>query len=216
MKRLDKIKGAIIDLDGTILDSMWVWAEVDRRFLSVRGHDVPDDYMHAINHMTMTEVAEYTINRFSLKDTKEELIAEWVMLAKDAYGSEVELKPNVLLYLQKLTDSGIKLAIATALSDELTALVLTSNCITNYFDNITNVSEVLCGKSQPDVYIKAAEKMNLLPSECAVFEDILVGILSAKKAGFLTVAVHDKTSDISKAEIKKNADIFIENFSELI
>ena len=216
MDRLDKIKGAIVDLDGTILDSMWVWAEVDRKFLSARGHDVPNDYMEAINHMTIDEVADYTINRFNLLDSKEQLMAEWIVLAKAAYSTEVKLKPNVLSYLQKLAGKGVKICIATALSGELINAVLKNLAILEMFDNITNVCEVSCGKSQPDVYIKAAEKMNLEPNECAVFEDILVGLVSAKKAGFLTVGVYDVASEKNEMYMRSTADIYIDSFSELL
>ena len=215
MKELDKIKGAIFDLDGTILDSMWVWHEVDQRFLSARGHEVPSDYMAAINHMTLNETADYTINRFNLSDSPQALIEEWIALAKIAYESEVKLKPNVCRYLQKLFDSGVKIAIATALNEQLSNVVL-SNCgVLKYFSNITNVSEVARGKSFPDVYIKAAEKMGLVPNDCAVYEDILQGIMSAKEGGFITVGVYDSSSKCIE-EIKQISDIYIEDFSELL
>ena len=70
-------KGAIFDLDGTLLDSMWVWGSVDERFLGSRGFEVPEDYQRTIAAMSFRETAEYTIGRFRLKETAEEIIREW-------------------------------------------------------------------------------------------------------------------------------------------
>ncbi len=216
MKRLENIKGAIFDLDGTLLDSMWVWHEVDRRFLNTRGHEVPTDYMDAINHMTLNETANYTIERFKLSDSPQALIDEWISLAKSAYESEVKLKPNVREYLQRLASRGVSIGIATALSGELAELVL-SNCgVLHYFRNITNVSEVSRGKSFPDVYLKSAKKMNLNPSDCVVFEDILQGLTSAKAGGFMTVGVFDSSSMSSIEDIKNVSNIYINDFAELM
>ena len=216
MEILDNIKGAIFDLDGTMLDSMWVWHEVDKRFLSDRGHEVPLDYMDNINHMTMQETANYTISRFELTDTPEKLMAEWTMLAKNAYEREVVLKPNVREYIDQLSAKGVKLCIATALQEDLTRAVLDNCLVLKYFSSITNVSEVSRGKAFPDVYIKAADKMGLIPSECVVFEDILAGIMSAKSGGFKTVGVYDESSRSSMDKIKQTADIYINDFMQLI
>ena len=72
-----EIKGAIFDLDGTLLDSMWVWNQVDIDFLGKRGFDVPPDYPKAIAAMGFHETAEYTIKRFDLKEKVKDVIAEW-------------------------------------------------------------------------------------------------------------------------------------------
>lgn len=74
-------KGAIFDLDGTLLDSMGVWDQVDIDFLSKRGIDVPDDYMTKVAAMQFRQIAEYTIARFDLSDTPEELMDEWDHMA---------------------------------------------------------------------------------------------------------------------------------------
>lgn len=60
-KILKNIKGAIFDFDGTILDSMWVWNQIDADFLGARGFEVPDDYMEAIATLGAEHAAMYTI-----------------------------------------------------------------------------------------------------------------------------------------------------------
>ena len=70
-------KAAIFDLDGTLLDSMGVWDQVDIDFLAKRGIEVPADYMGKVAAMQFRQIAEYTIARFGLPDTPEALMQEW-------------------------------------------------------------------------------------------------------------------------------------------
>lgn len=216
MCKINNIKGAIFDLDGTTLDSMWVWHDVDRRFLGKRGFEVPTDYMHSVKHLSAAEIADYTIARFSLADTPAGLMEEWSELAYEAYKHEVKLKPFVREYIEKLYRSGVKLAIATALDRELALATLKSNHILGYLDNVTCLDEVSRGKGFPDVYLKASEKLGLAPNECVVFEDILLGVKAAKQGGFVTIGVYDRDSEYDKEEIQSVAHKYIHSFEELL
>ena len=108
-------KGAIFDLDGTLLDSMGVWDQVDVDFLAKRGIEVPDDYMQKVAAMQFRQIAEYTIARFGLSDTPEALMEEWDHMARVMYATVVEAKPYAREYLESLKASGAKLAVATSL-----------------------------------------------------------------------------------------------------
>ena len=85
-------KAAIFDLDGTLLDSMGVWDQVDIDFLGKRGIEVPPDYMIKVSSMQFQQIAEYTIARFGLKDTPEELMQEWDDMARMASAKSVGMK----------------------------------------------------------------------------------------------------------------------------
>ena len=207
-------KGAIFDLDGTILDSMDVWERIDIEFLLKRGFAIPQDYIVKISSMSFLEAAVYTAKLFDLKESIEDIIAEWNSMARDEYSYRVGLKPYVLEYLQKLKASGIKLGIATGLPKVLYEPVLKNNAIHDFFDVITSTDEVKCAKTSPEVFLLAVQKLGLEPQECIVFEDILAAVKSAKEAGLIVYGVHDKYSESFREDIETVADGYLMNFSK--
>ncbi|MDP4133415.1 MAG: HAD family phosphatase [Bacillota bacterium] len=211
-----KFKGAIFDLDGTLLDSMDIWEKIDIEFLAGRGIMMPDDYIAAVTPMGFFQAAQYTIRRFGLKEKPADIMEEWNRMSVESYKNKVTLKPYAKEYLLLLKKHGIKLAVATALSELLYAPALKNNGIYNLFDAFTETSEVKRSKGFPDIYLKAADKIGLPPRECAVFEDIYEGIKGAKDGGFITVGVYDRYSDYEKDKIKELSDLYIRNFKELL
>ncbi len=211
-----KIKGVIFDLDGTLLDSMWVWDKVDEDFLGARGFDVPEDYQQTIAAMGFRETAIYTIQRFGLKEEPDAIIQEWNDMAERTYHNEVRIKSYAKELLECLKGKGIKLGVATAAYRSLFEPCLIKNDVYHYFDAITETKEVPRGKGFPDVYIRAAAKMGCQPEECVVLEDIHAGIVAAKTGGFFTVGVYDEKSSHGWQEIQKDADCVIQGFEELL
>lgn len=213
--KLDKFNGYIFDLDGTLLDSFGVWNTVDELFLSKRGFEVPCDYSREISALGFDAAADYTIKRFGLNDKKEDIIEEWNKIAIRLFASEVKLFDGAKEYLLKLKQNGKKLSIATASHNELLIPCLKNNGVYGLFDEIVTVSEVNNGKGQPDIYLKCAEKMELEPSECVVFEDVPIAVLSAKSAGFKTVAYLSCGNFDDHEELIKISDKAIKGFDEL-
>ena len=134
-------KAAIFDLDGTLLDSMGVWDQVDIDFLNKRGIEVPPDYMTKVSAMQFRQIAEYTIARFGLTDTPEELMQEWDDMASVAYSTTVEAKPGALDYLRDLKDSGVKLGVATSLPPRLREPALRHVGMFDLFNDIVSVDD---------------------------------------------------------------------------
>lgn len=209
-------QGAIFDLDGTILDSMHVWREIDAEFLGRRGLAVPEDYLEAITPLGFDKAAEYTIRRFSLPESREEIIREWYQMAQEAYQNRVELKEGAGEWLKYLKEKGIPLAVATASDEALFVPALKRTGIYGYFDAFVTVKEVVRGKGFPDIYEKAAARIGRQPGQCVVFEDILKGIEGARMGGFCAVAVYDENSADDEARIRAVADYYIYEYKQLL
>lgn len=209
-------KAAIFDLDGTLLDSMGVWDQVDIDFLSQRGIDVPDDYSTKVASMQFRQIAEYTIARFGLDDTPEQLMAEWDDMARVMYATVVEAKPGAADYLARLKASGARLAVATSLPPDLREPAMEHVGIASYFDAVVSVDDAGdVGKDRPDVYLLAASRLGVAPTDCTVFEDLLIGMKSAKSAGMRVWAMHDDSSAADWPQICAEADgILLDGFAE--
>lgn len=214
-KLLEK-KGAIFDLDGTLLDSMDVWNDVDRIFFAKRGMEVPEDFIAAITPLGFEAAAAYTVKRFGFPEKEADIIAEWYELARKAYAEDVVLKPFAKEYLELLKKRGVCLAAATASDASLFEPCLLRNGILDYFDTIVTVRDVKRGKGFPDIYELAAQRMALPVQDCTVYEDILKGVEGAKAGGFLAVAIEEPHSGYEKELIWKMADIYITSWKELL
>lgn len=212
---MNGFKGAIFDLDGTVLNSMGLWQKVDELFFTSRNMPIPDGYIQAISPLGTYNAAVYTKNTYNIKESIEEIIEEWRITAQKEYSENVKLKNNAKEYIRFLKENGVKLCVATASDVEMFRDCLIKNEIFDCFDFFITVNEVGKGKGEPDIYLKAAEKMEVKPCECMVFEDILTGISSAKKGGFYTVAMYDESSKRDEEKIKKIADKFIFDFKEM-
>jgi HAD superfamily hydrolase (TIGR01509 family) len=212
---LTNIKAAIFDLDGTIIDSMWVWGKIDENYFKVRNMDLPLNLKTQIEHLSFDDTAAYFKSNFGILDTIEEIKKEWLDFAYIEYLNNVKLKPGVVEYLSLLKSLNIKIGLATSNSKSLLEAALRSNDIYHYFDSITLTDEVCRGKNFPDVYLLAAERLGVEPSQCLVFEDILPAVKGAKAAGMKVVGVYDYFSKEQKEDISNHADMYITEYDEL-
>ena len=211
------IKCAIFDLDGTLVDSMWVWESIDIEFLNKRGiSPVPADYMQTVAPMGFWHTAEYTIERFGLDEQPQSLVDEWTQMAYEKYAKAVPLKPHAKEFLEYLKSRGVLIALATATMQPLAEATLKNNGIYELFDLVTSTDVVERGKGFPDIYLYVADKLGVTPADCAVFEDIPDGIRGANAAEMYSVGVYDSHSADKQELLKQMSDRYILDFSELI
>lgn len=210
------IKGAIFDLDGTLVDSMNVWADIDVEFFKDRGiYEVPADFADNIAHMNFVDMAKYTIKRFGFSDTPDEIIKIWLDKSIEAYSHTVRAKPGAKELLQEMKDHGIKISLATSNKRELFEPCLKNNDLYQYFDHFLNVNEINSSKSEPTIYLNLADKMHTKPSQTLVFEDIVVALNTAADAGFKTVAIYDDSSKDADGLKRKISYYYLKDFSEI-
>ena len=213
---LENKKAVIFDLDGTLVDSMWIWREIDIRFLGKYGLEVPQGLNDKLEGYSFHETAVYFKEHFPLPLTIEEIMGTWNRMASEIYINEIRLKEGVKEFIELLKKRNMKLGIATSNSRKLAKDCLRSNGILDAFDYICTSDEVPRSKPEPDVYLHAAKMIDTRPKDALVFEDIPYGILAGKRAGMEVCAVKDPYSQGSVKEKKEIADYYINTYYDIL
>ena len=120
----DNIKAVIFDLDGTMVDSMWMWRAIDIEYLGRFRIPLPEGLQSEIEGMSFNDTAVYFKQRFGIQDSIEKMMEDWNQMAWDKYTYEVPLKPGITEFLKKCRAKDIKLGIATSNSRELAENIL--------------------------------------------------------------------------------------------
>lgn len=213
---IKNIDAAIFDLDGTLVDSMWMWKSIDIEYLARYGIELPDDLQKSVEGMSFSETASYFKERFELPDSLDQIKSDWNLMAWDKYRNEVPLKEGVLELLTYLKEQGIPVGIATSNSRELVELVVEKHGIKDYFTSIRTSCEVAKGKPSPDIYLLVAKDLGVDPTRCLVFEDVLHGVMAGRNANMKVCAVDDEFSKNDEEEKIKLADYFVYSMKDVI
>ncbi len=210
------LKAVIFDLDGTLIDSMQLWREVDAEFLGKRGIVVPENLFEDMPHgNSFIQTADYFRNRFNLSDTTESIMQEWTTMVREHYSKTVPLKPGASDLLAWIKEQGLLIGLGTSNSYELAQIVLTSNGIWDYFLTAVTGDMHLKGKPYPDIYQKAAKNLDTSPADCLVIEDTLSGVMAAKAAQMMAFAIYDADAENDREAIIRTADGHYHSFGEI-
>ena len=203
-------------MDGTLMDSMWMWKDIDIEYLGRYGIDMPENLQREIEGMSITETAVYFKEHFGIQDSIETMQSDWNEMAIDHYRHRVRLKKGAMELLEQMKERNMKIGIATSNSVELTKECLSSNGVREMFDTIMTAREVPKGKPAPDIFLSIADEWGIAPEKLIVFEDIPNGIIAAKRAGMEVIAIADDYSLPRREEVKTLADLFIQDFTEIL
>ena len=213
---LNNIKACLFDMDGTLLDSMHIWKEIDIEFLGRFGYELPPSLQREIEGMSFRETACYIKDRFSLPPSIEEIMNIWNEMAFQKYSEEIFFKEGAFEFVKMLKEKGIRTAICTSNSRELVNAVAEHLGFMPYFDTIITSCEVGAGKPAPDIYLEAAKRVGVEPEHCLVFEDIVTGLTAGKRAGMKLCAVEDVYSADQREAKKAMSDYYVENYLDLL
>lgn len=205
--------GVIFDVDGTLLDSMPVWAHSGERYLSSVGIKAPDTLGRALFSMTMQEGAKYIKETFAMTQTAQEIKDGIIKVVASAYQNETLPKPGAFVFLNALREAGIPMTVITSNDRPLIAAAFDRLGLEPYFKEIITCGEFGSGKDHPDIFHAAASRMNSNPASTWVAEDGLYAMRTAKKAGYRVIGVADACSRQDEAQIRQIADYFITDFT---
>ncbi len=188
----------IFDLDGTLLDSMNVWNQVDVDFLGRYGYEVTPDYTDMVKRVSIEDAAKYTVERYKIPLTPQEVQDTWNQMVGEFYKSEVKLKEGAREYVNEARRLGYKMGVATALNRTNCLNSLRSTGILELFDAVITLEDTgkNTDKSSPDVFLKVLDYISAMgntvaPGGALVFDDVPAACRGAYLGGFKTCAVYD-------------------------
>lgn len=206
-------EAVIFDLDGTVIANEDEYGKAFSRVLKSLGVDPKSEMPHTggigVEENWPKLVEEYGIDT---KKTKEELAHETQKEYFDLL-DEVDLQGGFEDFIKDLRAVGIKTALATSNSWGVVEKVFGQLPIEEYFDSVTTGEEVERKKPSPDIFLKVADKLNVLPQKCVVFEDSVAGIKAAKNAEMRVVGI---ARSKKHAKELKGADLVVEDFEEFL
>lgn len=205
----NNIRGAIFDIDGTILDSMHIWDTAGNRYLETLGVKTSDELGKALFPLTLKESAEYLKKEFSLKQSVQEIMTGVNKVMEDFYKYESDVKTGMDELLKELFDDGVKITAATSTDRHLFIPALERLNLLQYFHNIYTCSEIGKSKSYPDIFLEAMNFMKTTAGETWLFEDGLYSAKTAKNIGINIVGIYDETSKHDWEELKEISNVTI-------
>ena len=180
------IDACIFDLDGTLVDSMWMWPDIDAEYLERFGFEYDDNLKNEIDGISFHETAVYFKKKFGIKDSVEKICQDWEDMALNKYKYEVKEKPGCTCFLEHLKSRGIKMGIATSNNKNMVNAVLNSLNMRDYFEVITTS------------------------------EDVVAGVIAGKAAGMKVCAIEDDFSKDVRERKKELSDYYIDDYRELL
>mgnify|MGYP000977840092 FL=1 len=210
-----KIKAAIFDADGTLLDSMGQWNLVPYKYVKSLGVAADENIAEKLFTMTISEAAEFIIDEYELSVTVEEAVEGMDAIIREFYKNDVKLKDGAGELLEFFKSRGIPMVIGTSTDRDCIEVGLERTGISVYFDRIYTSTEVGKSKEKPDLFIQAMEFMESSPDETIVFEDGLYSLRTAAALGMKTVGVFDEISLSNQKELKELADLYVDEGESL-
>lgn len=203
------VKGVIFDADGTLLDSMTFWDAITENLIMSMGIAPSEHLTELLTPMSMREGAEYLCSEYGLNISPEEIIEKENRLIEQFYSFSVEMRDGTLELLSFLKENSIPAVVASATDRYLIESALKHLGILGYFEKVFSCSEIGKGKSSPEIYLAACDYMHTAPNETVVIEDSLQALTTAKKAGFLTIAIYDGTQKRNWEKSVKISDLSV-------
>lgn len=208
---LGKVEGVIFDLDGTLLDSMWIWDRIGNDYLDSIGIKAQKDLSETLKEMSMKQAAQYFQTEYGVKKSEEQIIAEVNELIADFYNEKVQLKEGVAEFLSYLSDKKIKMCVATASDRTLAINAMKRLNIVSFFEEVYTCGEIGCGKESAAIFEMALKKLETRKENTLVVEDSLHAIKTAKKAGFKVLGIYD-SAEINQEKVQMYADYYWKSF----
>ena len=208
------IRGAIFDMDGTLLDSMPIWDNAGALYLASLDIRAEPGLGKRLFPMTVPEAAAYLKQTCALSLSVAQIEEGIRGTVRDFYFFKAELKPGAAGFLQRMQARGIRMAVATVTDRNCTEAALARTGVLGMFDAVLTADEAGCGKDRPDLYLLAARSIGTQPGQTLVFEDALYAARTASSAGFVTVGVFDESGRETQSSLRRECRYYLSDFTD--
>ena len=206
----------LFDFDGTLVDSMPVFASSMLRILDENSVSYSADIVKIITPLGLSGTANYFLNQLGLQMSKEALMELMKTYFMDAYFHTIPAKDNVISVLKELKSRGASLNVLTASPHITLDACLKRLDMWDLFDRIWSCDDFSTTKADPDIYRRAARELGYPVEEVLFLDDNLDADKTAKKAGMAVCGVYDDSSRDYEPQIRAATDHYIYNFRELL
>jgi beta-phosphoglucomutase family hydrolase len=209
------VKAFLFDLNGTMIDDMEfhlkIWYDVLNNDLGANlSWEEVRRNMYGKNDELLARV--FGEGKFSAEEVAE-ISQRKEERYQQAYKPHLDLLPGLFEFLESAHRAGIQMAIGSAAIPYNINFVLDNLNIRQYFKAIVSAHDVLQSKPHPEVFLKAAEQLKALPSDCIVFEDAPKGVEAAQNAGMKSVVITSMHRPEEFAQYK-NVLLYIADYSD--
>lgn len=209
-----RVRGAIFDVDGTLLDSMSIWDTIGEDYLRSIGYEPRENLNEVFKNMSLHQAACYYRSEYGVTLGTEEIMAGVNAMLERYYQYEAPLKPGAAELLGRLQRAGVRLCIVTATDRHLVDAALSRLGVRSFFSEIFTCSEAGHGKDEPYIFEAALRFLGTSRAETLVFDDALYAVRTAKEAGFPVAAVYD-SHEPRQEEIRRLADLCLDGLEQL-
>lgn len=212
MQNNPKNIAALFDMDGVIVHTNPYHKKAFKIFLDKHNVSLTDEELKDhVYGRTNAEIFPYIFKEEYTEEKGEKWANEKEALFRELYKDEVKPVNGLMNFLEELKQEGIKAAIGTSAPKENLDFIMDSLELRPYFDAFLHSADVTEGKPNPEIYLKAAKRLNADSNFCIVFEDSVAGVKAGLNAGMKVVAV----ATTHLPEEFEGAHLVIEDFEEI-
>ena len=226
-------KIVIFDMDGTLIDSVGMWNQVDQRLICALGgnalstaelQEQRDRILRKFNKEVNPywEYCNYMCEKYHATFSADKIFELRYKVAADFLVNTIDYKTGADRVVKKLKDAGLTLIIASTTRKANMDIYRTQNKnimqkanLDHYFTKIFTKEDAKKIKPDPEIHFRILRELHVSPEECIIFEDSLVGMEAAQNADIDAAVIYDRYSDSEREQINRIADYRFDNYDEL-